>query len=661
MSHPTIFLSTVSPSYSPHASYLHHLEGEISALSTDAKPVVLAAIQPTPAELISKLQHHQEDIVIFHFEGRNNHYQTLLRACSAAGAAPLPTLLAQMPQLRLVFLNHCSRKKFVKELEDAGICVIIGASHHLPYKQVCQFSSTFYRHFLSEPVNVEEAYDQAVATAKIPFKRVTRSCSKPYYVHLRGDKTLRRWWTITPEPKIVGALPPIIIGGATSADTTQGEEALPPLPAEIKLPWPQALWENYNASVLTGLDALGAKLKDAFGRLGKRSYTAAPFLLLLFVGIGILLGLQKLILQTQHDADLKPYIGDLKRPALFQLSPQQGGNSLWTNLMEGFTGFHALKAGRDVVFTGVTLLPLHSSPPARFRHQMRGNLVFGLDGRRLLYGGDDGVLYAYPITGENERTLPIENSTTIHAVASSPDGHSFLIAREDGATNFFRYDTTYHFEFSEKLPKHKGPVSSVSFSQDGTLMMTGGEDGEIRLYNTATRERLYLKVNPQDAVSAVAIHPANDVLAYASVADNKIYLIDWKTDTSVNSLAGHTASIHSLEFSRDGDHLLSSSRDGSVRIWKVKEGTEEHRLGESTSVLNIAHYGLNSAFIYTANGEGALQVWDAQTYTLLDTIKENMNSTIALALSTDGKLLVTVDRNDKPRLWEIVTLTRFTP
>ena len=52
--------------------------------------------------------------------------------------------------------------------------------------------------------------------------------------------------------------------------------------------------------------------------------------------------------------------------------------------------------------------------------------------------------------------------------------------------------------------------------------------------------------------------------------DHVIELIETQTWQSVAKLEGHRGLISSLDFSHDGTKLLSTSGDGTMRIWELE-------------------------------------------------------------------------------------------
>src|SRR5207244_8559477 len=76
-----------------------------------------------------------------------------------------------------------------------------------------------------------------------------------------------------------------------------------------------------------------------------------------------------------------------------------------------------------------------------------------------------------------------------------------------------------------------GIVRSVAFSPDGRILVTGGKDNTLRLWEVATGRE-------------------------------------------VRRLEGHQGEVESVDFSRDGKWLVSGGLDKSVRLWERDTGKE---------------------------------------------------------------------------------------
>ncbi|HYX40714.1 MAG TPA: hypothetical protein VE821_03400, partial [Pyrinomonadaceae bacterium] len=113
------------------------------------------------------------------------------------------------------------------------------------------------------------------------------------------------------------------------------------------------------------------------------------------------------------------------------------------------------------------------------------------------------------------------------------------------------------------------------------------------------------------------------------------------------ALHGHTKSIGALTFSPDGATLATSSADGTVRLWRVRDGAAQvvlHvRAGRHTSPevfwspdgRKLATYSRRSFEDF-----GETQIWDADTGHLRAALEGHRGNVINVEWSPDSRMLL---------------------
>ncbi len=112
-----------------------------------------------------------------------------------------------------------------------------------------------------------------------------------------------------------------------------------------------------------------------------------------------------------------------------------------------------------------------------------------------------------------------------------------------------------------------GWVSSVAFSPDGRLFVSGSNDETIRLWDVSSGKEVRRLEGHEKTVFSVAFSPDGRLLASGSV-DPTIRLWDVTTGIELRRLEGHESFVLSVAFSPDGRFLASGSADLTVRLWE---------------------------------------------------------------------------------------------
>ncbi|CAL5381850.1 unnamed protein product [Camellia sinensis] len=165
-----------------------------------------------------------------------------------------------------------------------------------------------------------------------------------------------------------------------------------------------------------------------------------------------------------------------------------------------------------------------------------------------------------------------ENPTPVKACAISACGNFAVLGTAGGWIERFNLQSGIsrgsYVDMSERNGcAHDVEVVGVACDSTNTLMISAGYHGDIKVWDFKGRE---LKSRWKIGCSLVKIvyHRSNGLLA--TVADDLVIrLFDVVALRMVRKFDGHTDRITDLCFSEDGKWLLSSSMDGSLRIWDV--------------------------------------------------------------------------------------------
>jgi WD40 repeat protein len=128
-----------------------------------------------------------------------------------------------------------------------------------------------------------------------------------------------------------------------------------------------------------------------------------------------------------------------------------------------------------------------------------------------------------------------------------------------------------------ELPcKSGGIVGHLAFSPDGRFLAAAVESLEVVLYQTSDFKR-YLFVGG-DVPEAVAWSPDSQLVAFNAVQQGLIRLWNISSNREGPVLEAPAApGLHSVELSRDGNHLVAASKK-EVRIWDLAGASEKDNL-----------------------------------------------------------------------------------
>lgn len=122
----------------------------------------------------------------------------------------------------------------------------------------------------------------------------------------------------------------------------------------------------------------------------------------------------------------------------------------------------------------------------------------------------------------------------------------------------------------QHLEAHDTPVHALGISSRGDLLMTAAADGSIALWSNwrgrdTAKAKLRFSTGALQPGSA-ALSPSGTLIASGGES-GEITLWDATSGKPVARFVGHTGAIIGLSFLPDGQQLASASQDGTLRIW----------------------------------------------------------------------------------------------
>lgn len=312
-------------------------------------------------------------------------------------------------------------------------------------------------------------------------------------------------------------------------------------------------------------------------------------------------------------------------------------------------------------------------------HEGRGyDIQFTADGAGVVSSGQDGIARLWPTTGNaTSHFIPLPAGTTDYSKpAFLPDG-SLLVS---GAGGILRVNMNSH---NVQHLTSEMPHEFVAVSADGTLIVGGDKITKSVVARRMSAEGVLNQVAwkredlPCDQLS---FSPDDRQLAVVNWTDNYVLILDplsgteslrlparqcfaaawspegshiaftvmddihvadtneWKTRSI---LRGHSTTATMLAWSPDGRQIASTSRDRTVCLWNVADGTLAHRFSGHRRSVEWTEFSPDGKTLLSSDREGQLKMWHVRTGELIGTLWDQRYTPIRSFSFTDhGNRLV---------------------
>ncbi len=268
-------------------------------------------------------------------------------------------------------------------------------------------------------------------------------------------------------------------------------------------------------------------------------------------------------------------------------------------------------------------------------------------------------------TGQRLRILR-GHSNRVNAVAWYPD--STLIA-SGSFDHTIRIWDVQSGQLLRTLKGHSGWVNSVSWSPIGRLIASGSQDATMRLWDVQTGEPLQIVSQELTTINHLVWSSDGQELAFACSGDSTLQL--WNAQTGqlvpMKTLRSHEASVYGLAwFSIEESALASSSIDNTIRIWQTSTGREIRVLEGHTNTVNSVSFTKDGCFLASKSCDGTIRIWRTSTWETVAILSEpsSGHSTPGLAFHPTDPVLATLGEMDTViRIWQLDlnTLHRLSP
>jgi WD40 repeat protein len=226
---------------------------------------------------------------------------------------------------------------------------------------------------------------------------------------------------------------------------------------------------------------------------------------------------------------------------------------------------------------------------------------------------------------------------TLHSASWGPDGRRVCTVHEGSTIRV--WDVATGKEVRQFIaPPAVNPLNSAAFSPDGRRLMawcderssragSGAHGNVVRVWDVESGKALFSLKRGNGAVwspdgkrivTSAYVHNTSTSGYWLGVHgrvrddndhDRTARVWDAGTGALLFVLQGHTQSVHSAEFSKDGRRLVTASEDRTARVWDVASGKELITLRGHEDDVKTARFSADGEMVLTVSWDGSARLW----------------------------------------------------
>jgi WD40 repeat protein len=252
---------------------------------------------------------------------------------------------------------------------------------------------------------------------------------------------------------------------------------------------------------------------------------------------------------------------------------------------------------------------------------------------------------------------PLTTKATAHhkpvtSVTSSQDGKIVASVADDGQLNI--YDAENRIQ---TLPEKDASDAffKVLISSDGRDIITASSPNILKLWQQSpqTGEWGYqrIPVNEND-ISAIALRNTDRILAVAfDGGELRLYRDFKQLPSKLERTSGY---IQDLKFTPDGQKIIAAKANGTIEIYTIKTGQIFKTIGQIGEKIITLDLSPDGTKIATGGENGTIALWNFETGKLLAKRTDGDSRIIALNFSPDSQLLASgASEDSNVKIWSI--------
>ena len=273
-----------------------------------------------------------------------------------------------------------------------------------------------------------------------------------------------------------------------------------------------------------------------------------------------------------------------------------------------------------------------------------------------------------------------DHSDSVNCISFSPvlsaDGSViFATGGSDNLVYLHFYKSPTEFTHIQ-LAGHKGPVSVVSFSSDGSLLASGGSDGRVRIWDSSNGSFISKLIGPpkNTRITWFSWHPSPKLPAVvAGDGDGSMWMWNARTGKCVKAYSGHVGPVIVGGFKPDATEMWSAGDDAVLHVWTPKTGEvtitvrdnvtdldrEGRKIDFHRTPITCGAVSPNGTLFATGDEAGIVKLVRSDYGRVLGQLDAGTRKIMDVQFSPDSQIIAVASRNCSASIWVHMESDRY--
>ena len=299
----------------------------------------------------------------------------------------------------------------------------------------------------------------------------------------------------------------------------------------------------------------------------------------------------------------------------------------------------------------------NSEPPTRFVqlciNKLRSpvsSICWCPDGRRVMSGLGSGEITIWNGVSFNFDTILQAHKTGIKAIQWSRRKNLLLSSDMNGVVKYW----SKSLNILNEVEIHKSPIKDISFSFDDSSFCTASDDATIKIVDLITGKVINTLKGHNWDVRKAKFHKELSLIISGG-KDNLIKLWDPRTSEALHTFHYHKNTILSAEYFKD-DYFVSGGKDQVIKMLDLKNMRDIFTYKGTSDITALT---TNDNYIVSGTGLGEINYYEEfNAVHVAKSDKLHENTIWSLDLHPSGHCLASGASDYQVRFWARPRLSR---
>ncbi|KAJ1535352.1 hypothetical protein HK096_002733, partial [Nowakowskiella sp. JEL0078] len=206
----------------------------------------------------------------------------------------------------------------------------------------------------------------------------------------------------------------------------------------------------------------------------------------------------------------------------------------------------------------------------------------------------------------------------MNSLSYSQDGQYIATGGDDGKVKIWSTQSGFCFV---TFTDHVAAISGVEFAKQGQVVFSASLDGTVRAFDLVRYRNFRTFTSPLPVqFGSMAVDPSGEIVCAGTTDSFEIFVWSVQTGRLLDIISGHQGPVSCMSFSPSEGHLITGSWDKTARIWNIFARDMSPESFDVTSEVLAIAFSPDGKEFAVSSLNGHISLWNVSSGTQIGNI-----------------------------------------